>query len=59
VLLKYAAVKSWSAFERGMLFWDITEEDGMLRIAGQREQPDGMWRDDPEQIVTFSPGARR
>ena len=56
VLLKYAAVKSWSAFERGMLFWDITAEHGMFRIAGQRKQSDGMWRDDPEQIVTFPPG---
>lgn len=55
MLLKYAGVKSWSAFERGMLFWDITEENGVFRIAGQRKQPDGMWHDDPEQIVTFPP----
>jgi hypothetical protein len=58
VLLKYAGVKSWSAFERGMLFWDIKENNGAFRIASQRKQPDGMWRDDPEQIITF-PRARR
>ncbi len=57
VLLKYAGVKSWSAFERDMLFWDITQKDGIFRIAGQRKEPDGMWRDDPEQIIAFPPGA--
>ena len=57
VLLKYAGVKHWSAFERGMLFWDISENDGIFRIASQRKEPDGMWRDDPEQIITFPPGA--
>jgi hypothetical protein len=57
ILLKYAGVKSWSAFERGMLFWDITEKDGKLKIAGQRKEADRMWRDDPEQIITFAQGA--
>jgi hypothetical protein len=57
VLLKYAGVGSWSAFERGMLFWDIKQNNGAFRIAGQGKQPDGMWRDDPEQIVTFPPVA--
>jgi hypothetical protein len=57
VLLKYAGVKSWSAFERGMLFWDIKENNGAFRIASQRKQPDGMWRDHPEQIISFPAGA--
>ena len=57
VLLKYAGVKSWPAFERGMLFWDITDEDGMFRIAGQKKESDGMWHDDAEQIVAFPRGA--
>jgi hypothetical protein len=48
VLLKSAGVKSWSAFERGMLFWDIKENNGAFRIASQRKQPDGIWRDDPD-----------
>ena len=45
--------KSWSAFERGVLFWDIKENNGAFRIASQRKEPDGMWRDDPEQIIPF------
>ncbi len=57
VALKYAGVKSWSAFERGMQCWQITAKDGIFRIAGQRKEPDGMWRDDPEQIIAFPRGA--
>jgi hypothetical protein len=59
VLLKYAGVKHWSAFERGMLLWDITEDDDLFRIVGQRKESDGMWHDDPEQIITFPPGSTR
>jgi hypothetical protein len=53
VLLKYAGVKSWSAFQRGMSFWSLEKRDGAFQIAGQTKQPDGMWRDDPEQIIRF------
>ncbi len=53
VLQKYAGVKSWSAFERGMLYWSIEEKDGVFRISGQSKQADGMWRDDPEQTIIF------
>ena len=53
VLQKYAGVKSWSAFERGMLYWSIEEKDGVFRISGQSKQPDGMWRNDPEQTIIF------
>jgi hypothetical protein len=55
ILLKYANVKSWSAFERGMQFWTIQQKDGTFRIAGQRKQHDQMWRDDPEHVIAFSP----
>jgi len=34
-----------------MLFWEITEDDGAFRIAGQRKESDGMWRDDPRSTV--------
>jgi hypothetical protein len=40
-----------------MLFWDIKENNGAFRIASQRKQPDGMWRDDPGQIISFAAGA--
>jgi hypothetical protein len=56
VLLKYAGVKAWSAFERGMQLWGMEEKDGIFQIAGQRKQPDRMWRDDPEQTIDFAPG---
>src|SRR5271168_5537056 len=51
VLLKYAGVKYWSAFERSMSFWTINKNNDTFQIAGQRKEPDGMWRDDPDQIV--------
>jgi len=57
ILLKYAGIKSWSAFERGMRFWTIDSEDGVFRIAGQKEQPERGWKDDPEQTITFPPGS--
>ncbi len=56
VLLKYAGVKCWSAFERGMRFWSIEERDGTFRIAGQCKQSNGIWKDDPKQTITFPPG---
>jgi hypothetical protein len=57
VLLKYAWVKSWSAFERGMQLWALKEKDGIFQIAGYTKQLDGMWRDDPQQTITFPPGS--
>ena len=41
VLLKYAGVKRWSEFERGMKFWTVEDKDGRFQISGQRKQPDG------------------
>jgi len=55
VLLKYAGVKSWSAFERGMSLWNIVEKDGIYHIAGHTKQPNGMWKEDPEQTIKFAP----
>jgi hypothetical protein len=33
ILLKYAGVKFWSAFERGVGFWSLEKRDGIFRIA--------------------------
>jgi hypothetical protein len=55
LLLKYAAVKSWPAFERGMTFWIVKEEDGVFQIAGQSKRSDGGWRSDPKRTIVFSP----
>jgi hypothetical protein len=57
VLLKYAGVKNWSSFERGMQFWALEEKDGHFQIAGNSKQPDGMWKDDPKQTMIFPPGS--
>jgi hypothetical protein len=56
VLLKYAGVKSWSAFERGMQLWNIVEQDGIYQIAGHTKKPNGMWKEDPEQTTKFPLG---
>jgi hypothetical protein len=45
VVLKYARVKSWSAFERGRRVWDIKENDGVFLIAGNTTGPYG-WVED-------------
>jgi hypothetical protein len=34
----------------------VKKQDGTFRIAEQMKQADRMWRDDPDQIVTFPPG---
>jgi hypothetical protein len=57
VVLKYAGVKTWSAFERGMLPWSIEEEAGRFQIVGKRKRSDGTWKNDLEQTITFPAGA--
>jgi len=57
VILKYAGVRTWSAFERRMLAWEIEEKDGAFRIAGNTKRPNGMWLDDPEQTIAIQAGA--
>jgi hypothetical protein len=53
VLLKYAGVKTWPAFARGTLTWNIDETDGTYQIVGHRVHPDGYWVRDPDQAVHF------
>jgi hypothetical protein len=55
LLPKYAGVKSWSAFERGMKFWTIKEKNDVFQIAGQSKRADGGWRTDPERTIDFPP----
>jgi hypothetical protein len=56
VVVKYAGVKSWSAFARGTLPWGIDEREGKYQIIGYRRDPDG-WRQDPEQKVDLPVGS--
>ena len=53
VVLKYAGMRSWSAFERGMMLWKIEKKDGSFQIAQQKKQTNGLWKDDPERIVSL------
>jgi len=57
VVLKYAGVKSWSAFARGASMWSIKESDGNFAIVGDRDHPNGYWKEDPEQRTNLPPGS--
>jgi hypothetical protein len=39
VVLKYAGVKTWSAFERGMRLWSVEDKDGVYQIAEKKNSP--------------------
>lgn len=55
VVVKYAGVKSWSAFARGAAPWGIKENNGIYQIVGHQKGPSG-WAEDPEQRIQFPPG---
>jgi hypothetical protein len=57
VVLKYAGVKTFSAFARGTLVWRVEEREDVFKIVPQKNgQPRG-WVDDNERTVEFPPGA--
>jgi hypothetical protein len=53
VILKYAKVRSWSAFFRTAWSWSITQEDGAYQILGYRKHPKGYWEEDQSQKIQF------
>jgi hypothetical protein len=55
--LKYAGLKSWSAFARNVSVWSIEEDDGIHKIAGYRKHPKGYWVEDPSQQTHFPANA--
>ena len=57
VILKYAKVKSWSAFEKEAWYWGFSEKAGIYQIQPGRRHPEGGWEDDPERIETLPKGA--
>jgi hypothetical protein len=57
VLLKYAGVKSWSAFARDASLWSIEDDSGKYLIVGYRTHPKGYWEQDPDQKTVFPPGS--
>ena len=56
VILKYAKVKSWSAFEKEALYWGIEEKGGTYQIEPGKRHPEGGWEDDRERIETLPNG---
>ncbi len=57
LLLKYAGVKSWSAFMRSASTWSIdVTDDGVFTIVGYQVHEDGYWTEDRNQDVNFAPG---
>jgi len=59
VLLKYAGVKTWSAFARGASQWSIKEDDGKYQIVGYRTHREGYWVQDPDQKTELPAGTTR
>jgi hypothetical protein len=53
IILKYARVRSWSAFFRTAWSWSITQEDDAYQILGYRKHPKGYWEEDPSQKIQF------
>jgi hypothetical protein len=56
VILKYAGVRTWSAFAIGTLVRNIDEEEDLYQIVGHRMHPDGYWVRDEEQKIEFPHG---
>jgi hypothetical protein len=56
VVLKYAGVKTWSAFARDASVWSLEEKDGTHQIIGYRKHSKGYWVEDPDQKIDFPLG---
>ena len=56
IILKYAGVRSWSAFYRNASTWSIREDDGVYKIIGYRKHSKGSWLQDLEQEIQFPAG---
>jgi hypothetical protein len=56
LILKYAGVRSWSAFFRNASTWNITEDDGVYKILYYRKHPKGYWQPDLAREIQFPMG---
>jgi len=52
-MLKYAGVKSWSAFFRNASTWSFREDDGVYKIIFYRKHPKKYWEQDLAQEIQF------
>jgi hypothetical protein len=57
VVLKYARVESWPAFEKGTLLWRIVEKSGNYHIKQGRKRLDKGWEDDPAKTEALPSGS--
>jgi hypothetical protein len=57
IILKYARVRSWSAFFRTAWSWSITQEHRAYQILGYSKHPKGYWEEDQSQKIQFPPQA--
>jgi hypothetical protein len=53
VTLKYAKVKTWSAFERGLQLWGLEEKNAVFVIDTYSKSPNRMWVKIPEKRISF------
>jgi hypothetical protein len=58
VVLKHAGVKTWSTFAREARSWSIQQDERGYRIVGYRQDKEGYWVEDPEQITEFPSAAQ-
>ena len=54
--VKYARVKSWGEYARGLNIWVIDDRDNAWSINGYQKSPHGGFKRDPEKKTTFPPG---
>lgn len=57
VLLKYAGVKTWSAFDRDASLWTISEAGGHFVIIPYKKRPTGELVQDQNDKIEFPPGS--
>jgi hypothetical protein len=56
VLLSYAKVKTWSAFERGTACWHVSEHDGKYEISRWQPAQGGGYIPDPATATSLPSG---
>ena len=57
VLLKYARVKTWSAFDRDATLWAVSEDGGRFVIIPYKKRPTGESVQDQDDKIEFPPGS--
>ena len=55
-ILKYARVRSWSAFFRTAWTWSIRDDDGLFKIISYRKHPKKYWEQDVKNEIRFPLG---